>query len=132
MFQVKICGITRVEDALLAADAGADAIGLNFYQQSPRFVSAETTQSIVEAIGGLDSVSRPKIVGVFVNASLDDVIDAMELGLDAVQLHGDESPEQLANVKWYGMFAGLGRISRPHRSSRTAGSISSTQRVLAR
>lgn len=88
MFRVKICGITRVEDALLAVDAGADAVGLNFFPQSPRCVSNDAAREIVAAVG-----NRACKVGVFVNARREDVLQAHEeLGLDLVQLHGDESP----------------------------------------
>lgn len=93
-FQIKICGITRPEDAVAAADAGADAIGLNFYQNSPRFVSVDQAQGIL-------SVVPPGVVkvGVFVNATSCSVSAmAQRLGLDMVQLHGDESPEYLAEL----------------------------------
>lgn len=94
MFRIKICGITRPADATLAADAGADAIGLNFYPQSPRFVSQERAQEIVAAVG-----NRLHKVGVFVNSTVEDVISAFErLGLDLVQLHGDEPPEFLQRL----------------------------------
>jgi len=52
MFRIKICGITNVEDAVAAVDAGADAIGLNFYEKSPRCVSPSTAKRIVEAHNG--------------------------------------------------------------------------------
>jgi phosphoribosylanthranilate isomerase len=92
MFRIKICGITSVDDALLAIEAGADAIGLNFYGRSPRLVGQDIARRIVEAVGG-----RAAKIGVFVNASADEVGMAMrDLGLDAVQLHGDEPPAVLA------------------------------------
>jgi len=64
MFRIKICGITSVEDALTAVEAGADAIGLNFYGQSPRLVSPEMARKIAAEIS---SVVTP--VGLFVNHS---------------------------------------------------------------
>lgn len=86
MFRIKICGVTRVDDALAVADAGADAIGLNFYPKSPRSVSAEAAAEIVDALGG-----RLLTVGVFVNCPPDKIANiAEQVGLAAIQLHGDE------------------------------------------
>jgi len=93
-FKIKICGITRPEDAVAAAEAGADAIGLNFYPKGPRFVSLERAREIVAAL-------PPGIVkvGVFVNATSCSVsATAHRLGLDLVQLHGDEPPQYLAEL----------------------------------
>jgi phosphoribosylanthranilate isomerase len=86
--RVKICGITRVEDALEAAKQGADAIGLVFYDPSPRNVSIEVARAIVAALPPFVSV-----VGLFVNA-LKANIDAVlaEVRLDVLQFHGDETP----------------------------------------
>lgn len=84
----KICGITRVEDALLAAEAGADAIGLVFYPPSPRALSIEQARRIVAALPPFVST-----VGLFVNASrceLGEILDAVPL--DLLQFHGDEEP----------------------------------------
>lgn len=89
---IKVCGITSVEDARLVADAGASAIGLNFAAVSPRVISPELGREIVRAVG-----ARVEWVGVFVNQSPDEVRRIQELvGLDWVQLHGSETPEQLA------------------------------------
>lgn len=91
MFQIKICGITNVDDAQTAADAGADAIGLNFYSGSSRFIARDKARAIVNAVG--DRVCK---VGVFVNAPVDEVIAISdELHLDLIQLHGDEPPDML-------------------------------------
>jgi phosphoribosylanthranilate isomerase len=94
MFRIKICGITTVEDAVLAVDAGADAIGLNFVEQSPRFVTRQRAGDIAAAIPeGVD------LVGVFVNASLDEMLAvADQLQLDFIQLHGDEPPDRLMEL----------------------------------
>jgi len=94
MFRIKICGITRPEDALAVASSGADAIGLNFCQQSPRFVSADRARKIAAATGG--SLAK---VGVFANATSGE-IDRLcgAVGLDWVQLHGDEPPELLSEL----------------------------------
>ncbi len=92
MFRIKICGITTVEDALFAAAAGADAIGLNFCDKSPRYVSAERAKEICNSLPA--GVVR---VGVFVNSLPKGIIaTANRLGLSAVQLHGDEGPDFLA------------------------------------
>jgi phosphoribosylanthranilate isomerase len=85
--EIKICGITRVEDALAAIELGAAMLGLNFYPQSPRSITLERARQIAKAAAG-----RVKLVGVFVNMNVSDVLDiARGVPLDAVQLHGDES-----------------------------------------
>ena len=89
MTRVKICGITRVEDALAAARSGADAIGLVFYERSPRHVSVAQAAKLAAVLPPFVTV-----VGLFVNAEatfVRDVID--QVPLDALQFHGDESPE---------------------------------------
>lgn len=84
--RVKVCGITRVEDALAAAAAGVDAIGLVFHAASPRHVSAERAQAIVAALPPFVTV-----VGLFVDASAAGVHDLLaKLSLDVLQFHGDE------------------------------------------
>lgn len=90
--RVKICGVTRLEDARAAWAAGADALGLNFYPRSPRYVEPATAAALARTRPALGAV-----VGVFVNES-PDVIRARvrECGLTAVQLHGDEPPEACA------------------------------------
>ncbi len=93
MVLVKICGITNLDDALVAVDAGADVLGFNFYPRSPRYVTAEAARAI---ISGLPSTTSSAVltVGVFVNEDLD-VVErtASAAGVSAVQLHGSESPE---------------------------------------
>ena len=94
MFQVKICGITNVADALAVAAAGADAVGLNFYRGSPRFVEPEQAKAIVAAL-------PPEIVkvGVFVDAPAEEICRIFdELSLDLIQLHGDQPPEFLLDL----------------------------------
>jgi phosphoribosylanthranilate isomerase len=87
MLRVKICGITRVEDALAAARAGADAVGFVFHSRSPRAITPEKGRSIARELPPW--VAR---VGVFVDAPADEVRGiAAEAGLTAIQLHGDES-----------------------------------------
>ena len=92
--RVKICGITRVEDALSAVHAGADAIGLVFYAASPRCVSIAQAQAIVAAMPPFISV-----VGLFVNATTTEIKSVLaQVHLDIVQFHGDESPEDCAQI----------------------------------
>jgi phosphoribosylanthranilate isomerase len=89
---VKICGITCVEDAELCVAEGADAIGLNFYADSKRYVGAETAREIVVAVG-----ARVLTVGVFVDAGYDEIARIRDqTGIRCVQLHGHEPPELLA------------------------------------
>ena len=91
MVKVKICGITSVDDARLAVQYGADAIGLNFYPPSPRYVGLAEAEKIREAV-------LPEVwcVGVFVNAPRSIVEEvASRLCLDAIQFHGDEKEEEL-------------------------------------
>ena len=90
MVQIKICGVTNLEDALAAAEAGADMLGFNFYPKSPRYVPPREARRIVESLP-----PGVKGYGVFVNEEGPEVVKAVarEAGLGAVQLHGDESPE---------------------------------------
>lgn len=98
---VKICGITRREDADVCAEAKADAIGINFYPQSKRF------HPLVEARQWLGAFSGPRFparVALFVNAGLEEIRTVAETGLfEAIQLHGDESPEFCVRVKALGL-----------------------------
>ena len=94
MVKVKVCGITSVRDACLAAESGANAIGLVF-APSPRSVTVEAAWEVAAAVP--DGVSK---VGVFVNSSPEEVLAvAGEVGLDFAQLHGEESPEAVAAVR---------------------------------
>lgn len=86
MVRIKICGITRIEDALAAADAGADAIGLVFHAASPRAVSAEQATTIVRALPPFITT-----VGLFVDASEQQINEVLsQVPLDLLQFHGDE------------------------------------------
>ena len=86
--RIKICGITRAEDLRAAADAGADAIGLNFYPPSPRFLSVERARALREALPPYVSA-----VAVFVNAPEAEVRRVLdEVRPDALQFHGEETP----------------------------------------
>jgi phosphoribosylanthranilate isomerase len=96
--KVKICGIRSLEEAEAALDAGADALGFNFWPQSPRYIGPRAAGEIIARLSPMGST-----VGVFVNEDAGRIIKiAAELGLSAVQLHGDESPEfctRLASIK---------------------------------
>ena len=94
MVKIKICGITNLEDALLAAELGADALGFIFFPQSPRKVAPETAREIIAQLPPFVAS-----VGVFVDEAAAVVQDlAASLGLDWVQLHGQESPEYCRNL----------------------------------
>lgn len=86
---VKICGITRVEDALAAARCGAHAIGLVFYRPSPRYIAPEAARDIIRALPPFITA-----VGLFVDAPADEVRAAMRIApFNLLQFHGSESPE---------------------------------------
>jgi phosphoribosylanthranilate isomerase len=89
MTLVKICGITNQDDALASVEAGADALGFNFYRNSTRFVEPDQARRIVDGLP-----KRVLTVGVFVNESPDEVRKIVSRsGVGAIQLHGDETPE---------------------------------------
>ena len=90
MTLVKICGITNLEDALAAIDAGAEALGFNFYKPSPRYITPQNAREIIARLP--NSVRK---VGVFVNEESPEIVRniAEESGITAVQLHGEESPD---------------------------------------
>jgi phosphoribosylanthranilate isomerase len=95
LFRIKICGVTRVEDARAAAAAGADAIGFNFYSGSPRHIAPEAAAAIRRAVP-----EGMHCVGVFVNAPVTEVAEIAErLSLDAIQIHGDEPQDYLASLR---------------------------------
>jgi len=89
MVRIKICGITNLEDALLAAEMGADALGFIFYAKSPRKVEPEAARQIIAQLPPFVAA-----VGVFVDEAAAVVQElAASMGLDWVQLHGQESPD---------------------------------------
>ena len=95
MTRIKICGITNADDAGAAVDAGADALGFIFYPRSPRYVTPERVREIVATLPPLLTT-----VGVFVNDTPDRVnAVTRECRLNAVQLHGDESPGQCLDIE---------------------------------
>ena len=94
MVRVKICGITNSADALAAIDAGANLLGFNFYEKSPRHITEAEAAKIRARLP-----MKIKAVGIFVNASPAEVTALRKsLKLDAVQLHGDETPDSVAQI----------------------------------
>ena len=96
---MKICGLTKVDEALACARLGADAIGCVFYPRSPRFVENHLARAIRDALP--DSVA---LVGVFANEPFASIMERIkECGLNKVQLHGSESPELVARLEKLGV-----------------------------
>ncbi len=92
--KVKICGVARLDDAVLAAELGAWAVGMVFYEPSPRCCPPDEADAIAATLK-----RRVQLAGVFVNASLDEIgRRSDQLGLNLVQLHGDEGPSFCAEV----------------------------------
>jgi phosphoribosylanthranilate isomerase len=94
-FKIKICGLTDPANVVPTVEAGAQAIGLNFYQQSKRYLDSRLARLVAAKIP--EYIAR---VGVFVNASIELVIErTKDCGLDFVQLHGDETPAQMLQIQ---------------------------------
>jgi phosphoribosylanthranilate isomerase len=105
--RIKICGVTSPEDAALAFELGADAVGLNFHPQSSRFISLQQARAIVNALDGARGAGlglssnneRDHIVAVFVNINPTAIVEVhAALGGVTVQLHGDESPSVVKSL----------------------------------
>ena len=94
-FKTKICGVTSLQDARAAIELGADAIGLNFYRSSRRFVNPELAREISRDI----QPGKALRVGVFVNMPVDEVLETVKrVGLDVVQFHGDETTDMIEPI----------------------------------
>ena len=95
MVRVKICGITSIEDALASVEAGAHLLGFNFYRESARYIEPSAARRIIDQLP-----TSVLSVGVFVNEDSELVTRvAKEVGVGAVQLHGDESPSYCRKLK---------------------------------
>jgi len=107
MTKIKICGIKTVDDALAAIDLGADLIGFNFYPNSPRYVEVGMCRNIMAKVR---TIGRVTCVGVFVNATVDEVHATMDTcGLSLAQLHGDEIVDFMESLqeKSFKAFRGI-------------------------
>ncbi len=97
--QIKICGITNLEDARCAAEAGADLLGFVFFPRSPRYVLPAQVAAITQAIRSELGARAPRMVGVFVNDPADSVEAVLGAArLDLAQLHGDELPDEVRQL----------------------------------
>jgi len=93
--RLKVCGITRLEDALLASELGVDALGFVFYKKSPRYIRPEDAQLIIQKLPPFMTT-----VGLFVNPEQQDIDAILDVcALDIIQLHGDESPSFCAQQR---------------------------------
>lgn len=97
MTRIKICGITREDDALRAAELGADFLGFIFVRESPRFVAPERARDIAAAVRDKHGESAPKLVGVFYDHGPDYIRELASVAtLDLAQLHGSEPDDDIA------------------------------------
>lgn len=99
MMWIKICGITNKDDAITAMRSGVDAIGLNFFRGSKRYVTPAVAAEIVQAVRSEASGASPDFVGVFVNSAADEIVQIVrDVQLDVVQFHGEESEQLIQSV----------------------------------
>ena len=100
MVNVKICGITTLDDALFAAEAGADMLGLNFYKRSPRYLDPQQAAILCDALRERLGADCPLLVGVFANEVVSNIAAICDrVGLDFAQLSGDESDVMLRELR---------------------------------
>ncbi len=103
---VKICGVTNPDDAAMAAELGADMVGLNFYPPSPRYIEPAHAATVSRYLHDEFGEQRPVIVGVFANSTASHIEEVMAAAhLDFVQLSGDESDELLHELRGRGYKA---------------------------
>jgi indole-3-glycerol phosphate synthase/phosphoribosylanthranilate isomerase len=101
--QIKICGITNLEDAMAACEAGADMLGFNFWPQSPRFIEPQAAREII--FNKLKLRRGVRMIGVFVNETLERIRHvAKDTHLNGIQLHGDETVEFCRQLKATGSY----------------------------
>lgn len=106
---IKICGIKTLKDATSAVEAGADMLGFNFYSKSPRYIEKNICAEITSVLK--KEYPQIKLVGVFVNSSVDEVKDILQTcSLDLAQLHGDETFEMLNELEGKAFKAFRGQI----------------------
>lgn len=106
MTKVKICGLTTLDDALMAADAGADLLGFNFYKPSPRYIAPDDAAKLCNALRAELGPDCPVLVGIFVNELVSQVSAiTTQVGLNFAQLCGDESDAMLAELHGIGFKA---------------------------
>lgn len=102
MTKIKICGLTRAADALVAAECGADFLGFIFYPPSPRCAQPQAVREIIAQVR--QKGSTPACVGVFVDAGVAEILEiAGTCGLDYAQLHGHETPAQIKTLQSHGL-----------------------------
>lgn len=103
MTKIKICGIRTYDNALMVAQAGADMIGLNFYPETPRYLMPQDAKVIVQKLRDKLGDDSPLIIGLFVNASSDEIFAMRdEVKFDFAQLSGDESASLLQDLNGVG------------------------------
>lgn len=96
MTKIKICGVTQPDDAARVAATGVEFLGLNFWPRSKRYLAPDHALAVATAARG---AGPARLVGVFVNATRAEIVAiARDLGLDVIQLHGDETPDQAAAI----------------------------------
>ena len=116
MVKVKICGITNWSDARRAVESGADLLGFNFVRTSPRYVTPATARRIVKKLP-----ARVSAVGVFQDeAEAKMLAIARSVGLDQLQLHGDETPDEVARLRRRMRVIKALRVKKPFRAAQVA------------
>ncbi|MGI6637575.1 MAG: phosphoribosylanthranilate isomerase [Desulfobulbus sp.] len=119
-FRIKICGITRLADALCAAEAGVDALGFIFHEKSPRNIAPEAAREIIATLPPFVAA-----IGLFVNADIDQVVTTIHgCGLHYAQLHGEEAPSYCQHLRSLAPTCGLIkalRLGGPQDKKRDAG-----------